>query len=891
MPRRILSLFRNLFRKGAVEQALDDELRSSVEVLTREKVKQGLSPSVARREALIELGGIEQVKEEVRGVRAGRILEDFSRDVRFAFRTLAKSPGFATVAILTLALGIGANTAIFSVVNAVLLNPLPYRQPNRLVQVQEELPILGRGPLDLPAPDVIAFQHQNRVFTAVAGFTAISVDLTGVGQPERIGAARVSWTLFPILGVDPLLGRTFTSEEDSLGRRVAVLSYGLWKQRFGGDRSILGRTISLERIPYTIVGVMPPSFTFPCLLGYRAAAIWVPMSFTARERASVGDNFDIGLIARLSPGVSLAEAQADANAIAARIQRQYPASMRSESKLSAVVTPLREVVVGGVQTLMAVLLGAVGLVLLIACVNVANLLLARTMSRQRELAVRLALGAGRGRLLRQFIAENVVLALAGGALGTGVAFWGDRVLIRLAPSTIPRVHGASIDVFVLFFALVLSIVIGVVIGAAPAFVAAGSDVNSSLKEGGRSLTAGRRHERLRAALVVSEIALALVLLAGAGLLIRSFIRVLEVNPGFKAQHVLTFNVALPLAGYPHAGSIRAFYRELRDRLARLPGVQDVGFATNLPMRASWGKTFAPENHHPAPGAQMNFCFNALVSGNYFQALRIPLIRGRYFSYEDTEQSTPVVIVSQSIARKFWPHENPTGKRLKWGTAQSRGPWLTIVGVVGDVKPGSLGGPSLPSTYEPYSQASDARVLVASDVDFAIRTSEDPAVLAAAARAEVWGIDPQLPVTSVETMSTIVAESLVPRRFNLFLLVAFASLALILAAVGIYGVISYSVSQRTHEIGIRMALGAERRDITRLVLREATELALIGVSLGVLAALGLTRLITSLLFGVSPTNPLTFFAVSLILTAIALLACYVPARRATRVDPMGALRNE
>ena len=899
MRKRILSLFHNLFRKGAVELELDDELGSSVEILTEEKMKQGLSGSAARREALLELGGIDQVKEEVRAVRAGRMLEDFARDSRLAFRSLRKSPGFTTVAILTLALGIGANTAIFSVVNAVLLHPLPFRQPNRLVLVQEELPLLAHRPIPVPAHDVIVFQKESRVFAAAAGFEDTPVDLTGAGQPERVRAERVSWTLFPILGIQPLLGRTFTSKEDQGGRRVAVLTYGLWKQRFGGDRSIVGRAIDLERKPYTVIGVMPPRFSFAgegFLEGYSSyssAALWVPMSFTAEERTTIGDNFNFGLIARLKPGVSLPQVQADANMIATRIQQQYPPSVRNELKLNAVVTPLLEAVVGRVRTLMAILLGAVGLVLLIACVNVAHLLLSRMIGRQKEMAVRLALGAGRARLLRQFIAENVVLALAGGALGTGMAFWCDRVLARLAPSAIPRLHGASIDVFVLLFTLGLSVIVGVLIGAAPAFAAGGTDVNGSLKEGGRSLTAGRRHERLRSALVISEIALALVLLVGAGLLIRSFVRVLGVNPGFQAQHVLTFNVGLPSAAYPRASSVRSFYRELRDRLARLPGVRRVGFATGSPMEANWTRTFVPENYHPAPGAQLNVCFNALVSGNYFQALRIPLIRGRYFNDEDTPHSTPVVIVSQSIAREFWPRENPIGKRLKWGTAADKLPWATIVGVVGDIQPGPLAPdrPSRPSIYEPYSQTDDALVLLESNMHFAVRASGDPASLAAAARAEVWDIDAQLPVTSLETMSAVVAKALAPRRFNLFLLGAFAGLALLLAAIGIYGVISCSASQRTHEIGIRLALGAQRGDIAKLVLREGTKLTLIGVGFGVVAALGLTRLMASLLFGVSPTNPPTFAAVALILTAVALLASYVPARRAMRVDPVTALKHE
>jgi predicted permease len=875
------------------DERLHSELEAHFEMLVDENLRRGMSPAEARQAARKSLGNTVRIGEEFREQRGVPWLESFCQDLRHGLRMMRKHPGFSVVAVATLALGIGANTAIFSVVNAVLLNPLPYLQPDRLVIVQEIIPLLGERQIPVAAPDVLTFQQQNHVFTAAAGFQDEFLDLTAAGQPERIRAARVSWTLFPALGVQPLLGRTFAPEEDDPGRDVAVLGYALWKQKFGGDRSIIGRTIALNRKAYTVVGVMPQSFVFPLedLEGFGSADLWVPMSFTPEERTHLGDNFDYGLVARLKSGVSLDQAEADASLVAARIQQQYPPDIRNEFTLHAAVTPLRDSVIGKARPLMAILLGAVGLVLLIACVNVANLLLARTMGRQKEMAVRLALGAGRARLLRQFIAENMALALVGGGSGIAVAFWGNRAIVRLAPSAIPRVQDASIDVPVLLFTLLLSVAAGLVVGAAPAFAASGTDVNSSLKEGSRGSATGRRHQRLRTILVTSEIALALMLLAGAGLLIRSFIRARDVNPGFQPEHVLSFNVPLPQAGYPKPGGIRSFYRQLRDHLARLPGVQQVGFSSDLPMLATWNHTFVPENYHPAPGAQLNLCWNSVVSGDYFEALHVPLIRGRYFNDQDTPESAPVVIVSESLARRFWPHENPLGKRLKWGVAQSKSPWLTIVGVVGEVKQGALDQATLPHTYEPYSQQPSDIVSILTDMNFALRASGDPASLASAVRAEVWGLDPQLPVAWLLPMNDILEKSLTPRRFNLFLFVTFAGLALVLAAIGIYGVVSYSVTQRTHEMGIRMALGAGRGDVLGLVVRQGLVLALAGVGIGVAGGLALTRFLSTLLFHVAPTDPITFFVVSLVLATVAIAASIVPAWRATRVDPTVALRYE
>jgi predicted permease len=880
-----------IFGGSRSDERLRSELGAHFEMLAEENERRGMSATEARQAARRDLGNTVRIGEEFREQRGLPWLETFFQDLRHGLRMIRKHPGFSMVAILTLALGIGANTAIFSVVNAVLLNPLPYHQPDRLVIVQEKISKLGNEPIPVPAPDVINFQQLNHAFTAVAGFQGESFDLTGAGRPERIHAARVSSTLFPVLGVQPLIGRTFSLEEDDPGRQVAVLSYALWKQQFGGDPSIVGRVISLDRKPYTVLGVMPESFVFPFegLEGFDSASLWIPMSFTPEERKDIGDDFDFGIVARLKRGVTLAGARADAGVVTAGIQRQYPASVRNEFLLSPVVTPLREAVVGKVQTLMAILLGAVGLVLLVACENVANLLLARTMSRRKEMAVRLALGSGRARLLRQFISENLALSLVGGALGIGVAVWSDSILVSLAPTAIPRAQSVSVNIPVLLFTLALSIAVGLVVGAAPAFAAAGTNVNESLKEGSRGSSMGRRHERLRAALVTSEIALALMLLVGAGLLIRSFIQVRGVNPGFQSQHVLTFNVTLPSAAYPRASQVFASFRDLRDRIGRLPGVSAVGVSTDLPMEAGWHGIFAPENFHPAPGARLNVCVNSAIWGDYLQALHVPLIRGRYFNDQDVADSTPVVIISRSIAREFWPNEDPIGKRLKWGVAQSHNPWLTIVGVVGDIKQGPLDETTQSHTYEPYLQTGDP--LPFNSLNFAVQVMGPPASLASAIRAEIWAFDSQLAVAHLETMNDIVEKSLAPRRLNLFLLVTFAGLALVLAAIGIYGVVSYSVTQRTHEMGIRMALGAGRGDVLGLVVRQGLFLALAGVAIGVAGGLVLTRFLSTLLFHVAPTDPVTFFVVSFVLAAVAVAASVVPAWRATRVDPTVALRYE
>lgn len=810
-----------------------------------------------------------------------------SQDFRYAVRMIRSQPAFTVVILLTLALGIGANTAIFSVVDAVVLRPLPYRAPDHLVLVKEWIPKAVPDPIPVCAPDVVQFQRENHSFAGLAGFWGGQFDLAGGVEPQRVNVDRVNANLFSLLGTQPSIGRAFTAAEDQPGHRVTILSYGLWQQQFGGDRNIVGRSVVLDRQSYTVIGVMPRTFAFP-LPGMSqgdAADLFVPLAFTPSELADAGDNFNYSVLGRLKSGVSLAQANADLETIAQRILQTYPAEFRSDINLSAVALRLGDQVVGKARTPLLLLLGAVAFVLLIGCINVTNLLLTRATDRQKEIAVRLALGASRARLFSQLLIESMVLTLAGAVLGLAFAQWITQTLLALMPSDIPQIHPVELNLAVLGFTAGIAILASLVFGMVPALAGSRSSVEATLREGGRSGLPGREHRRIREGLVVVEVGLAMVLLIGAGLLLRSFQRVLETNPGFQPQHVLTASLSLPEVQYKQPPQIQGFYQRLIEHLQQLPGVQSAGASSDLPLHAGWNHIFTPEGYQPPPGASLNFSNHSVILGSYLQTMGVPLIRGRYFNEQDNEHSTPVLIVSEAIAKRFWPNQDPIGKRLKWGPAESKSPWLTIVGVVGEVKQGPLDVATTPHTYQPFLQN------IMPSLNVAIRGSGEPGALASSLRGAVWDLDSQLAVAQVRTMDQLIQKSTTPRRFNLLLLTGFASLALILSTIGIYGVIAYSVVRRVHEMGIRMALGAQRNDVMRLVVGQGLVLLLGGIGLGILGAMALTRSLASFLYGVKSTDPATFAGVAIILAGVGLLASYVPARRATKVDPMIALRYE
>jgi predicted permease len=819
-------------------------------------------------------------------------MHDFLGDIRYGLRLLGKNPGFTAVALLTLAIGIGATTAMFSVVNGVLLSQLPFEDPDRLVLIKERIPKLVDHPIGITGRDVLTFTRENSSFDGIAGFIDTQSDLSGRGSPQKIETARVGWNLFSILGVSPIMGRTFTPAEDHPDSYLAIVSYRFWKQQLGGAHDVIGQRITLDRKPYEVVGVMPREFQFP-LRTEKPVELWVPMGFTPAELSVGNTNFAFGALARLKRAASMAQAQSDVERIAKRIEQALPAGARGDLQIFGALVSLKEDTVGDVRKPLLVLFLAVIFVLLIAVVNVANLLLARGTARQRELAVRLALGATTKRLLAQLLAESVILGIIGGALGLLLAAVATNALLAMVPSTVPRLQTVGIDGHILLFVVGISLLAGLAFGSVPALFALRTNVNDNLKEGGRGISVGRHHQRVRASFVVAQVALALMLLAGAGLLLRSFRRVLEVDPGFRAENVTTAAISLPASQYATAAQLRSFYTQLQSKLEQIPGAKAAALTTDLPLETHRESAFAVEGYQPPPGGGLNLTAFSLILGDYFKAMGIPLIRGRLFLPSDDFNKQKVVIISQSIAEKYFASRDPIGGHLKLGTASGGAPWMTVVGVVGDVKPFGLDSDSLPHSYMPYQQLTDDTLngSMAEAINLAVRTSGDPASAAASIRTAVWSLDRQVPVTDLRTMEQVISESNAPRRFNMVLVAFFAGAALLLAAIGLYGVMSYSVAQRTHEIGVRMTLGALPADILRMVLGSGVSLVLIGILIGLAGALATSRLLTSFLFDVRPSDPLTFAFVALLLASVALFASMAPALRATRVDPMIALRDE
>jgi putative ABC transport system permease protein len=811
------------------------------------------------------------------------------QDLRYAIRLLFRDRLFTFIAVAMLALGIGANSAIFAVVNAVLLRPLPYRDPGRIVQIEELIPTITRQGMAGTPRDVLAFQRNSKAFSAVAGFTPIALDLTGQSQPERLPGARVSAELFAVLGVQPMLGRSFTPAEDHPGSGVAVISYDLWQRRFGGSRAVVGSIISLDRQPVRILGVMAKDFEFPLPGMYFGgkADVWAPMGFTPYELSPIG-LYNFAMIARLKPGVSLDQAEADVRAVAHGIWENYPPQVRAQASLDARVAAVAGLVVKGSRDLLWLLGGAVALVLLIACVNCASLLVARAVRRERELTVRVALGASRARLLRQLLTESVLLGAVGGATGLLLGAWLAGLMARVVPASVPRASTIELDWRVAGFTAAIALLAGLVFGTVPALVAARSSESGRWKAAVRGATASHSRARLRGFLVASEVALSMVLLVSAGLLVRSLAELSAVQPGFDLEHVLTGRVSLPAQAYGDAASIRGFYQRAVDQLAALPGVRSAGAATAGLLAPERGRLFVVRD----PAMSGAISEHREVLGNYFQTVGIPLRRGRLFDYRDRPGSPPVLVINETLAHRYFLKQDPIGQQIKLSSRQSPEPWYTIIGVVADSKTDGLAKEARPQTYEAYSQLLDVATRTrANSMVLAVRASGAPDVLASAMRAVVARLDPELPVTSLESTRAMVEKSLAPQSFQTWLVGTFAALAMLLAAAGIYGVVSYAVLQRTQEIGVRMALGASRGSVVGMVVRQGMKFALAGVALGLCASLALTRVLTGFLYGIKPTDAVTFALTPVLLCLVALAASFAPARRAARIAPASALREE
>ena len=808
-------------------------------------------------------------------------MENLLKDIRYGVRGLWKRPGFTVVAVLTLALGIGANTAIFSVVNAVLLRPLQFRDPDRLVMIWEDAGFLG-FPRNTPAPaNYVDWKNQTQSFEDMAATHELTFNLTGDGTPERVAAYGVSANFFPLFGVAPALGRGFTPDDDRPGaNKVAVLSHELWQTRYGSDAHIINHDIQLNSEKYTVVGVMPAGFQF----FESDVRLWVPLALTPEELASRGNHY-LKVVARVKPGVAMAQAQADVSAVTARIAKDHPDYM-FDGKVGALVMPLREEFTGDVRGSLFVLLVAVAFVLLIACANVAGLLLARAVGRRREIALRLSLGASRGRVVRQLLTESLLLSAAAGILGSVLAYFSFAFLQKLIPAQMALLTSLKLDLRILLFTLVLSLLTGIIFGLVPALQSAKVDLNNALKQSTRVTSSGR----MRSALIVFEVALSIVLLVGAGLLIQTLFRLFNQYNSLQPEQVLTMRTVLPLTKYKEMPQRSAFYQQVLDRVEHLPGVTSAGYTTSIPLIWKGGTSgFFPEGiKDPIPG--MGYDANhRQVSADYLQTMNIALRQGRYFTTHDDDKSMPVAIINETMARQYWPGQNALGRRFKLGDPADDVPWIQIVGIVADVRQMGLDEPVKAEMYFPYQQQGDYDFYTPRDL--VIRTSGDTWNLVPSVRLIVREVDPDQPVSNVATMADVLGEEAAPRRMGMIMLVAFAGLALLLASLGIYGVLAYFVTQHTNEIGVRMAVGASPFNILSLVLKKGMGLTLIGVGIGLVVSFALTRLMSSLLFGVNASDPLTFVAVPLVLAAVALVACLIPARRAMKVDPMIALRYE
>jgi predicted permease len=861
-----------IFRREALDRDLEDEVAFHLAMREEKNRLEGIAPDESSYAAHRKFGNTTSLKERTREMWTFAFLEEIFQDTRFALRMLRKNPGFTLVAVLTLALGIGANTAIFSVINGVLLNPLPYNDPERIVAM---------GPNDSP-PNLADIQRETRSFSQGGGININNMDYTSGTEPMQVRAGRVNAGFLETLGVPPMLGRIISPEEDVKGGpRFVVLSYPFWQNFLSSDPQVLGKTIALSGNDYTVIGVMPANFVPPREHADVFVSLWTAYPDDAAER----DLHFMHAYWRLKAGVTLAQAQAEMSAMDHRLTELYP---DSETDRRTVLLPLQESVTGSVRPALLVLFGAVGFVLLIACANFAGLLMARAIARRQELVIRTALGAGKSRLIRQALTESVLLAIVGGGAGLLLARLGISLLLSLKPAALDRFNSIHLDAHVLFFVFGISLLTGVVFGIAPAWSVTNLNFAESLKDGARGSTSGQFGNLLRKLLVTAEFAIALVLLVGAGLLIKGFSRLRSVSPGFNPQHVMTMHLQLPEARYAKIPSQTQFRVQALERINALPRVE-AAMVMDLPLSPNYVDPRVVVDGGPpvAVGAEPRAQTNS-VMGDYFRVMQIPIRAGREFTPMDREGQPLVAIVNKEFVKERLPHRNPIGVRIDWARAPDPPRWMTIVGVAADVKDSSLEAPADPAVYTPFPQSEQAwrrwMTLV-------LRTTGPVAGLVEETKKQIWSVDSQIPITDILSMEDLMAVSLAQQRFNMLLLALFAALALILAAVGIYGLMAYSVSQRTHEIGVRLAIGAQRRDVLRLVLKDGARLTLLGIAIGIIVALALTRLMASLLFEVTPTDPATFAAVAILLAIAAFAACYIPARRATRVDPMVALRYD
>jgi putative ABC transport system permease protein len=866
------------FRRASWDQERERELQTYLEIETEENIARGMTPKEARYAARRKLGNPTQIREEIYRMNSLTFIESLWQDAHCGLRMLRKNAGFATVAISTLALGIGANTAIFSVIQGVLLSPLPYNDPDRIVLVLESNPARGFPQFSVSPPNYMDWKKDSTSFEQIASIARGDFNYTGGAEPERISGARVGSSFFTVMGATPAIGRTFLPEDDVMGKAgVVVLSYGLWTRRFGSDPQVIGKSLALDGQSYRVVGVMQDGFQFP-----RGVDLWLPSEFDADALGpgARGAHY-LRVMARLKPGVSMEKAQSEMVAISKRLEQQYP---KTNTGWTAKLLSLNEATVGNVRPTLLVLFGAVGFLLLIACANVANLLLARATARQREIAIRFSLGASRLRIARQLLTESILLSGIATSAGLLLAEWAIRALRTLPPSNLPRAANIGLNLPVVAFAAGVAILTGLLFGFAPALQITRGAPAETLKEGGRASSAGRHG--VRSALVVLETTLALVLLVGSGLLLKSFLRLQTVDPGFQYKNIATADVSLPRSKYSTDAQEMQFFSQLLERIQSVQGVKEVAASSGNPMEGSnLSFSFATKDLEALSPSDQPSAGYYVVSPNYFHTLGIPLLLGRYFTREDSPGSPRVAIISQTIAQRFFHDKNPVGQTITIGVGAAVPIAREIVGVVGDVKDDGLGEAATMTAYEPYTQ------MAWSDMTLFVRSDSDPSQMAGILRSQMASVDKDQPVADISTGDQLMAQAVAQPQLRTTLLSLFAGLALILASLGIYGVMSNTVAQRTHEIGVRMALGAERSSVLRLVLSNGMRLTLLGIAFGTAGAFALTRLMKGFLFHVTPTDPATFVEVALFLFLVALLASYIPARRATRVDPVIALRYE